>query len=348
MMKRIIAIAILFLLCAHLSRAQVFIVDPLKGSDEASGSVAAPFKSLKKAAAVAAEYDGGDTVRIRLLPGLYTLEDKIVITRKQSTRHPGSAYLIEASVLPDDPLWTPAKMPVIQSVSPNNSTVQFPHASGFIAATDGVIIKGLKFLGNANPETRYYYPVAREDTIYKGLDIAQCYFIGERNSAPIQGAVWAHGAGINVSHCIFYGCKNALLLFKAISNFSVTHSIIVGAYEAAVWFGPFTAPFVFRDNIVSDCNFFWLRPEGTDPAYVFSNSVIANNKHYAGVYRNTGGLAAVDNNNFKENHIRKTATVILNEVGTEGLQKGYLNLSAQSDGSDIDAGIFRNRAAERK
>ncbi len=347
-MKRIIAIGILFLLCAHLSRAQVFVVDPLKGGDGASGSVAAPFKSLKKAAAAAAEYDGADTVRIRLLPGLYTLEDKIVLTRQQSVRHPGSVYLVEASVLPDDPLWTPAKMPVIQSVSPNNSMIQFPHASGFIAATDRVIIKGLKFLGNANPETRYYYPVTREDTIYSGLDITQCYFIGERNSAPIQGAVWAHGAGINVSHCIFYGCKNALLMFKAIRDFSVTHSIIVGAYEAAVWFGPFTAPFVFRGNIVSGCNFFWLRPEGSDPAYVFNHSIIANNKHYAGVYLNKGGLAATDKNNFEEHDIRKTATVTLNEVGLDGLQKGYLHLSPISEGYEMPAGIFIDRVKGRK
>ncbi|SDC66897.1 right-handed parallel beta-helix repeat-containing protein [Niabella drilacis] len=339
-MKRMIAIGVLFLLHAYTSGAQVFVVDPVKGSDKASGNPAEPFRSLKRAAAAAAEYDGGDTVRIRLLPGLYLLDDKIVITRKQGILHSGSVYMIEAVVLPDDPLWTPAKMPVILSVSTNNSAVQFPHASGFIAATDHVVIRGLKFLGNTNPETKYYYPIAREDTIYHGLDIAQCYFIGERNSTPIQGAVWAHGAGVHVDHCIFYGCKNALLLFKAIRDFSVIHSIIIGAYEAAVWFGPFTSAFTFRDNIVFDCNFFWLRPEGTNPGYVFNNSVIANNKHYAGMYMNSGGLAAVDKNNFKENNIRKKAKVVLNEVGLDGQQKGYLHLSPTSDGYEIPAGIF--------
>jgi hypothetical protein len=58
--------------------------------------------------------------------------------------------------MPDDKEWTPAKMPVIQSVSANNSADQFPHAVGVLVGGNNVTIRGLKFLGNPNPTVKYY------------------------------------------------------------------------------------------------------------------------------------------------------------------------------------------------
>jgi len=251
------------------------------------------------------------------------------------------SYTIEAAVMPDDPDWQPGKMPVIQSVSAINTVTQFPHATGFLVSKDNVRFYGLKFVGNANPSVAYYYPISRERETLKGLEVSQCYFIGERNSAPIQGAIWAHGAGIHVDRCIFYRCKNALLLFKDISDFSVTHSIISGSYESAVWFGPFTSPFVFSNNIVTDCNYFWVGPENLQPAYVFNNSLITGNEHYMGYYTRKGLVPAEKTGNI-ETGIRKTGKVLLSEVKTEGLPHDYLNLAPGSDGKDILAGIFKS------
>ncbi|ANH79636.1 hypothetical protein A8C56_00395 [Niabella ginsenosidivorans] len=337
-MKKSIGMFLTGLIVMTALHAQTFYVDPVNGSDQADGSSSAPFASLKRAAENVTRYQGDTTVVIKLLPGLYVLDDKIVLSREQ--KNASSSFIIEAAVMPDDTGWTPSEMPVIQSLSGNNSTTQFPHAAGFLVATNNVSIRGLKFVGNANPATKYYYPVTREATIYTGLNISQCYFVGERNSAPIQGAIWAHGHGTTITHCIFYGCKNALLLFNAIRNFSVTHSIIYGAYEAAVWFGPYISDFIFENNIVTQCNFFWLRPEGTYPAYRFSSSLIANNKHFMGVYLNSGGLAESENRNQIEINIRKSGSVTLNEVTSDGMQKGYLNLSPNSDGHGYNAGIL--------
>jgi len=249
-------------------------------------------------------------------------------------------YTIEATVMPDDPDWIPAKTPVIQSTSPNNSVTQFTHCAGFLVSRNNVSFKGLKFVGNANPDVTYYYPITRESETLRGLKVSQCYFIGEKNSAPIQGAIWAHGAGTHVDHCIFFDCKNALLLFKSIKDFSVTNSIISGAYEAAVWFGPFDAPFIFRNNIITHCEYFWLRPDNTAPAYVFANSFIVNNEHYMGFYTSNGPVDAV-NNGHMETNIRKTGKIILSEVKTKGMPADYLNLTSESDGKDIEAGIFK-------
>ena len=141
-----------------------------------------------------------------------------------------------------------------------------------------VNLNSLEGFSKPNPNVEYYYPITRENEGLNGLEVSQCYFIGEGNSAPVQSAIWAHGGGIRVDHCIFYGCKNALVLIKSIRDFSMTHSIVSGAYEAAVWYGPYLSPFVFRDNIVTGCNYFWVRPENTQPGYTFSHSLLTNNE----------------------------------------------------------------------
>ncbi|GAB3781807.1 hypothetical protein GCM10028818_36370 [Spirosoma horti] len=319
--------------------AQTLYVDATRGKDEAKGTLTDPLASLDKAVALAHDFTGKEPVRIKIYPGLYVLGQLLELkTRSSSTDT--VRYSLEAMTMPDDPDWQPTKMPVIQSVSADNSTRQFAHAIGFLVAKNNVRFKGLKLLGNANPTVRYYYPITREDETLQGLDISQCYFIGEKNSAPIQGAIWAHGGGTHVDHTIFYGCKNALLLFKSITNFALTNSIISGAYEAAVWFGPNEPNFLFRNNIVTNCAYFWLRPENTAPTYTFSTSVIAGNAHYMGFFSPKGAIDA-DATNQIEKDIRKTGTILLSEVKTNGLPVDYLNPLPQSDGYELKAGIFK-------
>jgi hypothetical protein len=194
-------------------------------------------------------------------------------------------------------------------------------------------------LGNANPTVKYYYPITRENPDANGLEISQCYFIGEKNSAAIQGAIYAHGSGIHVDHSIFFDCKNALLLFLSIKNLSVTNCIINGSYESAVWFGPFLEPFVFKNNVITHCNYFWLRQKSTQPAYTFANSIITGNDHYLGFFGNVPEPATGDSVN--EIHLQKTGKLLFSEVKTEGLPVDYLNLIAGSDGLELDAGIFK-------
>ncbi|GLU54428.1 right-handed parallel beta-helix repeat-containing protein [Dyadobacter frigoris] len=328
---------LLFLFFQNLS-AQTIFVDAIKGNDSGGGTVRAPLASIQKALDQAGGFTGKEAIHIKLLPGLYLLKDRVVIDKM---RNEAIWLTIEAAVMPDDADWEPTKMPVIQSVSANNSVTQFPHSIGFLIASNNIALKGLKFIGNGNPEVKYYYPVNRENESLKGLDISQCYFIGERNSAPIQGSIWAHGAGTHVDHCIFYGCKNALLLFKSISDFSLTNSIIYGAYEAAVWFGAFNSDFIFKNNIVSNCAYFWLRAENTFPKYTFNNSLIINNDGYMGYYAKDGSIPA-DKNEHIENQIRKSGSLILSEVKTNGLPKDYLNPTKESAGKELGAGIFIN------
>ena len=332
-------IVLLFLFASRLD-AQTIFVDAVKGHDEAKGTITDPFASLEKAVALASGFSGNEPITIRIYPGLYVLQHKLEI-RTDKVSGDTVKYIIEAVMMPDDPDWQPNSMPVIQSVSANNSTTQFTHATGFLVAKNNVRFQGLKFLGNSNPSVPYYYPITRENETYAGLEISQCYFIGEKNSAPIQGAVWAHGAGTKIDHCIFYGCKNALLLFKSIKDFSITYSIISGAYEAAAWYGGTGNDFEFRNNIITNCNFFWVRAENTFPTYTFSNSVITDVNEYMG-YWSSHGLIRAEKNSHSETGIRKSGKIMLSEVKTEGLPKDYLNLLPQSDGNELKAGIFKN------
>lgn len=328
----------LLLLGSIQSAAQTIYVDAVKGRDEAKGSITDPFARLEQAVALASGFSGKEPVTIRIYPGLYVLQHALEI-KTGNVLNDTIRYTIEAVVMPDDPDWKPLSMPVIQSVSPDNSTTQFTHSVGFLAAKNNICIRGLKLLGNANPAVRYYYPVTRENPNLKGLELSQCYIIGEKNTAPVQGGIWAHGEGIKVDHCIFYGCKNALLFFQNIKDCSVTHSIIYGAYEAAAWYAGTDADLTFKNNIVANCNFFWIRAPNTYPTYTFSNSIITGVTQYMGFYGN--GLVPADKNSHIEKDIQRSAKIVLSEVKTEGLPNDYLNLASTSDGQALKAGIFK-------
>ena len=55
------------------------------------------------------------------------------------------------------------------------------------------------------------------------------------------------------------------------------------------------------------------------------------------------GLVPAIKNSHAEIDVRRTGKVVLSEVKTSGLPKDYLNQLPESDGKDIQAGIFTAR-----
>ncbi|MBS1602499.1 MAG: right-handed parallel beta-helix repeat-containing protein [Bacteroidetes bacterium] len=312
------------------STAQTLFVDPSIGHDNAKGTIDDPLASLGKAIALT---NGTGNRTIKLAPGLYTLDDQLVLGPSTDT------LTIEAAVNPDDPAWLPSKMPVIAPISHNTQNWgKFDHCTGFQIERDNVQIRGLKFVGNANPAVVYYYAIERHSPDLKGLRISQCIFAGSRNAAPIQGAVFAQGPGITIDHCIFYECKNALLLFVSITGFSLTNSILYGSYEGAIWFGKYS-DFVFRDNIIANNNCFWVNMPGYAPQYTFNSSLITGNTIYMGL--NVHGKVGPGNGYLPAtNNVRRTGKVVLNLVDTDTIPRLYLHPSPISAGRQIPAGIF--------
>jgi hypothetical protein len=337
--RKTVMIMVCLCLCAG-ARAQAFYVDALKGSDAAKGTEDEPLQSLQKAVSIANQSTAAVTIKVA--PGLYILHDAL---RIESPKGDTAKYIVEATVMPDDKDWKPWLMPVIGSVSPNNDHKYFDHCAGIMAERANVLIHGLKFIGNPNPAVEYYYPIIRDTLTLKNLDISQCYFIGDPNGGVVQGAIYAEGPGIHVDHCIFYGCKNDVLVFENISDFSITHTIMYGAYECAVWYGykDSDQPFVFADNVVSHCNFVWAGSKDIDhSSYAFSHSMISANDNYVGMQNGKGGVMPLAAKAyFTETNIQKSGKVKLVEVKTEGFPPDWLNLAKDSDGKSTGAGIFK-------
>jgi Right handed beta helix region len=328
------------LLVFQVSRgaAQILFVDPQKGTDHATGTMKDPLGSIDKAVALANSFTGREPVTIKLAPGLYTLTHQLLL-KSFNIDNDTVKYTIEALILPDDTGWLPSKMPVIQSVSPNNKNYgSFDHCIGFQVERNNTCFKGLKFLGNSHPAVVYYYAIERHRPGLKDMTISQCYFVGSKNSAPIQGAVFAQGSGIKIDHSIFYECKNALLLFLSVNGFSLTNSIIYGAYEGAIWFGKYS-DFIFRDNIVANSNCFWVGMKDYKPEYFFSNSLITDNAIFMGL--NNNGIIEKDLTNIPATkNVRRSGKVLLTEIDKDTIPGNYLNLTESSAGRDIPAGIF--------
>lgn len=146
-----------FILFYLYSNSQVFYVNTVAGKDSNPGTINEPLATLEKSVTMANALTGNGQITIKLFPGLYLLQDKVVINPTR-IMNDTTKFTIEAKTMPDDTAWTPYDMPVIQSVSANNSNTQFPHAVGILVAAENVTIRGLKFIGNPKILLANLYP----------------------------------------------------------------------------------------------------------------------------------------------------------------------------------------------
>jgi hypothetical protein len=339
--KLILTVAILVLFLRFTSAQEIY-VDAENGNDAYEGTLQKPFRTIAKGVEVANELTGQGSITIKIMQGIYVLNDKVSINPVRVLNN-ASKYIIEAYIIPDDSIWTPEKMPIIQSISANNSTSQFAHATGFLVASSHIVIRGLKFLGNPNPEVVYYYPITRENPALKDMEISQCYFVAERNSSVIQGGVWAHGQDININHCIFNECRNAILAFQNIGGCSITYNVISDAYESAFWIGENNEDFEFSNNVIGGCHYFWVNSFSGKQTYKLKSSVIVDIEHYIGKWDNDKyDVVEFKPNDFVEQNIVKKGKVTLLERTQEAIPHDYLHPLPESVGYGLNAGIFKS------
>ncbi|MEL6560487.1 MAG: right-handed parallel beta-helix repeat-containing protein [Bacteroidota bacterium] len=333
----ILLFSVQFLLMFGL-HAQTIYVDADAGRESGTGTLEAPFQSLEQAIEHANKFTDSGEIIIKLQPGIYLLKDKVAINPVRIMSDT-LRYIIQAAVMPNDTAWIPSKMPVIQSISENNSNTQFPHSTGLLIASNHVTIKGLKFLGNPNPQVNYYYPISKENSNLEDLVISECYFIGDKETAKIQGGVWAHGPKNKISHCIFYGCRNGVLFFNNVEGFTIEHTIIYGSYESAFWFGGEDPSFTFTNNVIVNNANFLIGPENLKYTSPFSNSVIIN-KGFVKNW-NREGVVDIPNPNIKMDNIIQNGVSNLQLNNDVALNKYHLHLTKESKGVELKAGIFR-------
>lgn len=334
---------IVFILCAQLPvlQAQTIYVDAMKGNDQQNGELTTPLQSIALATQMANHFTGQGNIIIKLLPGTYVLDDKIAINPIKMLNDT-TRYIIEAHILPGSADWIPEKMPVIQSVSPNNSDTQFPHSTGFLVASSHVTIRGLKFLGNSNPGVPFYYPITRENPALKDMEVSQCLFVAEQNSTAIQGGVWAQGQTININHCVFKACKNAILIFQNLDGCIIRNNLIYEAYESAFWIGENKADFTFTNNVISGCHYFWTNSFEEKQTYRIQNSIIVDTDHYVGKWnREKQGLDELTDYKLQEEDVLKSGEIKYVERQQPLYPSNYLHLMPESMGYELNAGLFK-------
>ncbi len=336
-----------FALHATTAAAKEIYVDSRNGRDENVGTKEAPFYSLARAIQQA---NSSRPTTVRVLPGIYYLHQKAEIKRDDNAGT--DRFVIEAATLPDDKDWVPAKMPVVICDANNSTSYGFECSVGLMVSANHVTIRGLKFLGNPNPEVTFFYPIGRESVTLEDLEISQCVFVGEKYSSPIQVAILTNGYKTTLDHCIFYRCRNGVVFWKSEGDTRenvVSHCIIYGAYQAGVWTAHGSSSFRLYNNVITKCAFAWVKNYDNRSKFSFRDSLIADNEHYFGEWTKPDTIVAKapPQGELQESDIVKSGTVKL--VDKEGdqfsmeyqLAPKYLNLREDSAGKGLDAGLFR-------
>ena len=351
MYVRLLSVMLLLLAgCTH-AFPQEFYVDAQNGNDGATGDKLHPFRSLTKATHVINALQGTGSIAIKILPGLYHLQDKAELKPKREFTEK-QPLILEAAVMPDDKGWTAASMPVIFCDADTTAAFEFSNCTAILVSCSHVVIQGLKFTGNPNPKTTLYYPIGRADNSLLGLKVSQCMFIGEKYASPIQVAVLSDGQETVIDHCIFYNCRNSVVFWRANAikmNDSMTHCIVYGAYQAGVWTARPDSNFFFSNNIVAHCRFAWIKNYYNQSAYRFQNSLFSGNDFYCGQWVKNDSLEERTplENKLTEINITTSSGISLSDNQTVAMEltlpDDYLNIRPGTAGYDLNAGIFRRR-----
>lgn len=322
--------------------SQEYFVHPHEGLDTNPGTMESPFKSIEKAVFTANLLTGSGDITIHLMPGTYVLENKIAINPVRVPTD-STSFIIKGHYLPDHSNWSPENMPTIQSISGNNSSTFFGHSVGFLVAARNVVFQGIRFLGNSNPQVKYYYPITKENPELGNLSVMQCMFIGDKESSKIQGGIWAHGPNNIVDHSVFYECRNAVLFFDNVEGFRISNSIIYKSYESAFWFGPEDMKFEFYNNVLSQ-NEHLLVGRSKDLKYSspLQESIISGGTKVGYWSRAEGRIVPIKNPDIVLTNISKSMSISIIENDGAVLPKRHLHLGNWSK-KETAPGIFMKK-----
>ncbi|MHB1037303.1 MAG: hypothetical protein ACYC35_22115 [Pirellulales bacterium] len=119
---------------------------------------------------------------------------------------------------------------------------------------------------------------------------------------------------------------------------SMRYCIVDGAKISGVWTCDTDEDFEFHHNVVTGCEFFWLRKRGVPRVYRVRDSVVVENKHYSGYGVETGATGTTGPEiRFEEEGVVKAGRAIL---GREPASRGYLHAIPDTLAADLGAGLF--------
>ncbi|MFC1736575.1 right-handed parallel beta-helix repeat-containing protein [Candidatus Hydrogenedentota bacterium] len=338
---------------AESALAETLYVDNETGNDINSGTKEDPLRTIGKAAEIVNNRAETGPTTIKIAPGIYIL-DKPVLFENSRAYTKDKRLVLEATILPDQPEWSPDLMPLILSTqNPPDSSQRGRDTIGLKIEVSHVTIQGLKFMGNLTHQANYT-PIRRDGMNLDDLVVTQCLFTADKLVMPMHLPILAHGHGLVVDHCVFYNCQNSVVFWNAKGGSSkgnaMKYCIVYGAYTSGVWTSQTAEDFEFHHNIISSCEYFWMRGDNNKKRYRTRDCIVTNNEFYSG----SGGAAKITGETgsgitFDEENITKEGTVELvadlqDIVGKNGLIKprNHLHIVPGALGSDLGAGLFKN------
>ncbi len=346
-------IALAVVLLDSIAVSQIIYVDGRAGRDENAGTNEKPVRTLRRAAEIVNGGKEAGPATIKIAPGLYILTESVTFGGDRRYTEE-SRLVIEASVLPDDPQWKPAMMPIILS----NEDPRKQGNSNELTATYGlkievshVTIRGLKCMGNSL-DRNWHCCISRIGDDLDDLLVTQCMFVGDADSCDIYCAALATGNRFVVDHCIFLHCHACAVFWDgprgvAGKGCSMRYCIVDGAYIAGVWTCQTAEDFEFHHNIVTRSDYFWMRKE-TDGSrrYRVRDCIVTDNGHYSGYGVESGPTGQTGPEvTFEESNVVKQGRIV---PETNNAARRYLHVMPGYLGSDLGAGLFTKQTEKQK
>ena len=346
---RLIFLVAVVTILAPIINAEVLYVDETNGNDANPGTEDKPVCTIARAAAmVNGSMEPGPTI-IKIMPGAYCITEMVVFENSRRYSE-NERFVIEATVLPDDKDWTPAKMPIVLSTVKGEGSSTEKHAIALKIEVNHATVRGIKFLGNPRPRT-WGYSIFR---MGKGLDdlvVTQCMFVGDEQALPYNCPICANGQGLVVDHCIFYKCDIPAIFWDAEGGLSrgnvMRYCIVDGADIAAVWTCQTDIDFDFHHNIITRSQYFWMRAPNNKKKYIVRDCIVTDNKYDSGygtaaqIFGQTGPEVTFEEKNvIKEGAIELEKVLVTPEALSVVRPREYLHVVPGTLGSDLGAGLF--------
>ena len=350
-------------------------LNPATGADTNPGTKDGPLRTLAEAARRVNQSTGTGPTTIVLSEGIYPIGETTLLKPERRSFSTTERLTIRAEVLPDDADWHAGRMPTLIHTMPVPPTWNgWPDplggaADGMMVETSHVTVQGLKLLGLPVVESpkpgviRRVYAISRLRRDLEDLEIAQCVFAGDEVTNPNHVAIIANGNGVRVHHCIFRGLKISVVYWTPRSTgHAMTHCLCSDLYGSAVWTSGITSDFVYRNNIVADCNYVWTSQGGASaladaggrggrqgvlsPAtpqqpvhYRVVDSWFANNRRLTG----TGTGARLEYRDIDSSFLELIGTKVSDEpiiLERDQARRNWLHPVAGSEAAKIGAGLF--------
>lgn len=322
--------------------AETLYVDSRNGNNTNPGTKEKPLLTIGKAANIVNSSKEPGPTTIKIVPGVYNLT-KAVLFENTRPYTKEKRITIEATILPDDPNWKPALMPIILSTADTGKPDVLTETYSLKIKISYVTIRGLKFLGNPLPNNWH----ACVERIGKNLDdllITQCMFVGDPDTLNIYCAVIATGNGFIVDHCIFRNCHASTVFWDGFEGVSgkgcaMRYCIVDGGLISGVWTCQTAEDFEFHNNIVTNGNYFWIRKPGDQITYRLHDCIVTDNKYYSGYGVASGAIGQTGPEvAYKEKKVFKADQVIIEK---DKSKNNYLHVVPSTFGSDFGAGLFK-------